>query len=167
MLPRTLKNFQLSVDVVGYAGRVTELTPPTLSTKSEEYRAGGMDAPYYIDMGSEAMEAEFTVSEYNEALIQQWGLQDTNAVQLTARGAMQRPGEDAVAIVINLRGCIKELDMGSFQSGELTECNFTMGVSYYRVEIGGTNLIEIDIENMTRLIGGTDQLASMRTALGI
>ena len=63
MLPRTLKNFQLSVDGVGYAGRVTELTPPTLSTKSEEYRAGGMDAPYYIDMGSEAMEAEFTVSE--------------------------------------------------------------------------------------------------------
>ena len=42
-LPRTLKNFTLQVDGRGYAGRITELTLPTLSVTTEDFRAGGMD----------------------------------------------------------------------------------------------------------------------------
>lgn len=167
MIPRTLKNFTLTVDGVGYAGRVKELTLPTLSIKAEEYRGGGMDAPFQIDMGQEALEAEFVLSEYNEAVIGQWGLADQNAVQLTARGAMQRSGEDAVPIVCNVRGSIKEIDFGAFEAGEITECNFMMAVHYYRLSIDGADVLEVDVENMIRVVNGADQLASMRTALGI
>ena len=57
MLPRTLRNFSLFVDGTGYAGKVTELTLPTLTIQNEEYRAGGLDAPIAIDMGMEALTA--------------------------------------------------------------------------------------------------------------
>ena len=87
MLPRTLRNFQLSVDGVGYAGRVTELTLPTLTIATEEYRAGGLDAPVEIDMGMEALTASFTLAEYDLDVLKRFGLYNQNDVEVTARGA--------------------------------------------------------------------------------
>ena len=39
------KNFSLFVDGRGYAGNTDEANMPELSLQTEEYRAGGMDAP--------------------------------------------------------------------------------------------------------------------------
>lgn len=168
MLPRTLRNFSLFLDGVGFAGRVTELTLPTISIQTEEYRAGGLDAPMAIDMGMEALSASFTLSEYDTDMLKMVGLYDQNAVSLTARGALQRNGDtDAVAIVCNLTGSINSFDPGAFEAGSLTEASFEMAVRYYKLEIATEVLMEIDVENMTRVINGTDQLESLRTAMGI
>jgi len=35
------------------------------------------------------------------------------------------------------------------------------------LDIGGNRLIEIDVDNMTRVIDGTDQLAAVREAIGL
>jgi phage tail tube protein FII len=37
----------------------------------------------------------------------------------------------------------------------------------YSLEIDGRKLIEIDVDNMTRVIDGVDKLAEVRSALGI
>jgi phage tail tube protein FII len=42
-----------------------------------------------------------------------------------------------------------------------------MAVRSYKLEIASETLIEIDVENMKRIINGTDQLESLRTAMGI
>lgn len=168
MLPRVLRNFTLIVDGTGYAGKVTELVTPTLEIQGEEYRAGGLDAPVEIDMGMAALEMSFTLAEYDPEVIKLFGLYDQNAVQLTARGALQRNGdEQAVPVVINCTGHIKSFDPGSFEAGSLTEASFTLGARYYKLSIAGENLIEIDVENMKRIINGNDQLASVRNAMGI
>jgi P2 family phage contractile tail tube protein len=166
-LPRILRNFSLYVDGIGYAGRVTEANPPGLTIQTEEFRAGGMDAPAEIDMGMEALEMSFTLAEYDPAVLRQIGLLNQNAVQVTLRGAMMANGEPATPIVINGSGHLKEFDPGSFTAGEATEAQFTMGLRYYKLSIGGSVLHEIDVENMTRIISGVDQLASIRTAIGI
>lgn len=167
MLPRTLRNFSLFVDGRGYAGRVTELNAPSLSVATEEFRAGGLDAPAEIDMGMEALEMSFTLAEYDPDTIAQFGLLDQNAVRVTARGAMMRNGEAAVSIVVNGTGHIKEYDPGAFEAGAITEAAFTMGLRYYRLEVAGNTVHEIDVENMTRVINGADQLSSIRAAMGI
>jgi uncharacterized protein len=166
-LPRILRNFSLYVDGIGYAGRVTEANPPGLTIQTEEFRAGGMDAPVEIDMGMEALEMSFTLAEYDPAVLRQVGLLDQNAVQVTIRGAMVANGEAATPIVINCTGSFKEYDPGSFAAGEATEAQFTMALRYYRCTVGGAVVHEIDVENMTRVINGVDQLASIRTAIGI
>ena len=78
-----------------------------------------MDMPAQIDMGMEALELSFTLAEYDPDVLRLFGLHDQNAVRLTARGALQRNGEAAVAIVINATGHIKEFDPGSFEAGAL------------------------------------------------
>lgn len=167
MNPRVLKNFNLFVDGRGYAGRVDELELPTLTVKTEEHRAGGMDAPIQIDMGTEALEASFTMAEYDPDLFKLWGLADGKAVQVTARGALQRDGEEAVPVVVCLHGAVKEAEFGGWSAGEKATPGFSMAVRYYRLTIGGDDVIEIDIENMVRKVGGDDQLASIRTAIGL
>lgn len=168
MLPRTLRNFSLFIDGQGYAGRITELTLPTLGIQTEDYRAGGLDAPIAIDMGMEALTAEFTLAEYDPDALKVFGLYDQNAVQLTARGALQRNGDtDAVAVVCNMTGSISSFDPGSFEAGAMTEAAFTMAVRYYKFAVANEDLIEIDIENMKRIVNGTDQLASLREAMGV
>lgn len=166
-LPKILRNFSLYVDGIGYAGRVTEATPPSLAIQTEEFRAGGMDAPAEIDMGMEALELSFTLAEYNPAVLRQFGLMNQNAVQVALRGAMMANGEDATAIVVNGTGHFKEYDPGSFAAGEATEAQFTMGLRYYKLTMGGDVIHEIDVENMIRIINGVDQLASIRAAIGI
>ena len=69
-MTKILKNFNLFVDGRGYAGRAEEVTPPKLTIKTEELRAGGMDAPISIDLGMEKLECGFSLVEYDPNLMQ-------------------------------------------------------------------------------------------------
>lgn len=168
MLPRTLRNFSLFIDGQGYAGRIRELTLPSLEIQLEEYRGGGLDAPVGIDMGMSMLEAEFTLAEYDPDAIRLFGLYDQNAVQCTARGAIQRNGDTAaVSVVANMTGHIKSFDPGAMEAGAMTEATFSLGLRYYKFAVANEDLIEIDVENMKRIVNGTDQLSSLREAMGI
>ena len=166
-LPKTLRNFSLYVDSVGYAGKVTEMTLPTLTVKAEEYRAGGLDIPVKIDMGMEALEAEFTLAEYDMEILKLFALYEQDAIQLTVRGALQSNGdEDATPLKVVLDGSFTSFDPGSMAAGEITEANFTFAARYYKLTIGNVDIIEIDAINMKRIINGVDQLTSIRDAIG-
>ena len=167
MIPRKLRNFTCFVDGFGYVGRVSEVEPPKLAIKTEEHRAGGMDAPAMIDMGMEALEATLTFSEYSPELFKQFGLVDGEGVAMTLRGAMQGDGSDADSIIINLRGMFKELDSGSWKAGEDTTLKATIAARYYKYTSAGSELVEVDTVNMVRKIDGRDQLAAQRQALGL
>jgi len=166
MIPKILKNFNLFIDGRGYVGKAEEVNPPKLNIKTEEFRAGGMDSPAMIDMGVEKLEGSFTLLEYDKDVLKQFGLVTGNAVSVTLRGAMQ---DDTTVspIIIKLRGMYTEMDMGKFAAGEKGTLQCTIACRYYSLEIDGEKLIEIDIDNMTRVIGGQDKLVDMRKALGI
>lgn len=166
MIPKILKNFNAFVDGRGYAGRVDEITLPKLTIKTEEHRAGGMDVPVEIDMGMEKLEAELTFAEYDVELFRLFGLIDGNAVSLTLRGAIQADGE-AEPIVVNLRGSFREVDAGTWKAGDKATLKCMVAVRYYRLTINADSVIEIDAENMIRIIGGEDQMATIRQAIGI
>ncbi|ABB56780.1 phage major tail tube protein [Synechococcus elongatus] len=167
MIPRVLKNFNLFVDGRGYAGVIEQLTLPKLTTQMEEYRGGGMDAPVEIDLGQEKLECTFQLFEYDPNVVRLWGLADGAATQVTARGGLRRDGEAAVPIVVNMRGVVKEMDAGDWTAGEKTSGQFMMALRYIKVAIDGQELIEVDVVNMIRKVGGTDQLESIRAAIGI
>ena len=91
-IPRVLKNFSLFIDGRGMAGLIQTMTLPTLTTKMEEFRGGGMDAPIELDMGMEKLEGTFELAEYNPDVIALFGLASADT-QLTARGAIRSDGE--------------------------------------------------------------------------
>lgn len=165
-MAKILKNFNLFVDGRGYAGRAEEVSPPKLSIKTEELRAGGMDAPISIDMGMEKLEASFSLVEYDPEILKQFGVVSCNAVQLTLRGALT-DDETTSPMIIKLQGMFTEVDMGKFKAGDRATMQCTVACRYYSLEIDGQKVVEIDIDNMTRIIDGTDTLAEIRSALGL
>ena len=166
MIPRVLKNFNLFVDGRGYAGRVDEVNLPKLVLKTEEHRAGGMDAPIELELGMNKLECDLTISEYDPEILKVFGLSNEAQVGLSMRGALD--GEAGVTpVVVTLTGAWRDLDFGNWKAGERAPLKVSVALRYYRLTIGGEDLIEVDVENMVRKIGGVDQLAEMRGAIGL
>ena len=165
--PRILKNMNLFVDGRGYAGRVDEIELPKLAMQSEEHRAGGMDAPVEIELGMEKLEATVTLSDHDPELFKLFGLVNHQSIPFTVRGSIQAQGSPAEPVVVQLRGGWKEIDPGTWKPGDKNVLKFAVGANYYKLSIGGQDLIEIDVINLVRVVGGKDQLADIRGHLGL
>jgi P2 family phage contractile tail tube protein len=114
----------------------------------------------------EKMETELTFAEYDPDLFRLFGITDNSGISFTLRGGMQGTG-NAESVVINLRGIITELDAGTWKAGEKSTLKCIIAAHYYKLTIDNRGIIEIDAENMVRKINGTDQLSSLRSAIGI
>lgn len=161
------KNFNLFVDGKGYAGQVEEFTPPKLSIKTEEFRAGGMEGPVELSMGLEKLEASFSLVSYDRDVLSLFGVAEGSVVPFTLREALEDFDGTITSVVHNLRGKIKSIDQGTVKAGDKVGLKVDMAVTYYKVRHGNADLIEIDVENMVRSVNGNDALASMRAALGM
>ena len=162
-----LKNFNLYVDGRGYAGNVDEVQLPALNITEEDYRAGGMDAPVALDMGMEKLEATFKVSKFDKALITKWGVSAGGRIPLVLRGALESLDGTVQAIVVKLTGSIHNLEFDTVTPGSKSGMSFKLAATSFHYEQDGEVLIDIDVLNMKRIIGGVDRLAAIRNAIGI
>ncbi len=162
--PRTIRNYNAFVDGVSYFGRVAKGVMPELTLMTEEFRGGGMDAPLEVDLGMEAMTAELEFDEHAPALLQTLG---TRTKFVLRAGALGEDDFEADTLAHTLGGRIKAQKTGEFGGGERVALTLTMAVDYYRVEHNGAVMVEIDVRNGKRVIGGTDQMAGLRAALAI
>lgn len=71
------------------------------------------------------------------------------------------------AAVFNLRGGVKEVDPGTWKPSDKAELKLMVALTYIKLMHGGELVYEIDVTNMVRNIGGVDQLAAQRNALGV
>ena len=166
MLPRHLRNFNVMIDGRGFAGRADEVTLPTLSLVTEEHRAGGMDMSVETDLGMEMMELSVVISDYDESVIAGFGLLGAG-VPLRIMGAIQRQGEEAQSVVIRALGGLKSREVGTWTTGGKQTTTLTYSLRSYSETINGTEYVNVDAENMIRVINGVDQLASQRAAIGL
>ena len=166
-LAKLQRNISLFIDGRGYYGKVDEFDPPKLTVKTEEFRAGGMDMPVEVDMGMEKLESTLTLSGTDKEALKLFGLAEGNFVPMTLRGAQRGETGETESVVHHLRGQIKEVDWGTWKPGEKAPVKLMVAGRYYKLEIAGETVHEIDAENMIRTINGVDQLAEMRQALGI
>lgn len=161
------KNFNLFVDGRGYAGQVEEFNAPKLAAKVEEFRAGGMNIPIDLVMGQEKMECDFMLIKYSKDVLALFGLAPGNTVPLVAREALESFDGTVTPVIHTMRGKIKEMDPGTSKSGEKASMKISMTLTYYKIQHGSTVVQEIDGPNMIHIVGGVDQLAAQRAALGM
>lgn len=164
---KILKNFNLYFDGNDFVGQVDEFTPPNLSIKEEDYRAGGMDAPISIDMGMEKMDTDFTLNGYSSDVLTRFGIAEGQTVPLVGRGALEDINGNITAVVITMTGTIKSIESGAWKPGEKSTLKVSMNLRYYKYVMASETLHEIDVLNYIRKINGVDQLAETRTAMGI
>lgn len=162
--PRTIRSYNAFIDGIGYFGKSTEAKLPVLKIKLEDHRGAGMDAPIGIDMGMEGMTAEVSFAEWSPELITHFG---TKKRLILRPGAM---GEDSFAVdsyIATIGGRFTSVEADPLKQGSPSLLKLMVSVDYYRLEMNGTQLLELDIENAKRIIGDTDQLAQMRQAMGL
>lgn len=167
MIPRILRNFNCFVNGIGYAGRVSEVEMPELKVKTEEYRGGGQDGNVELDVGIDTLTAKFTFGEYNSQILGLWGNLDGNAARIQLRGALQRDGETAVAMIVDMHGGFKTNTLGKWKAGDLSQNEAEMTIRYLKIQIGDDVPVEIDVDNMIRKNINGDQLISQRAAMGM
>ncbi|KAF1017665.1 MAG: hypothetical protein GAK31_00933 [Stenotrophomonas maltophilia] len=162
-----LKNINLYVDGLGMAGQIKEYNPPKLTMKTEEFQGGGMYGPVELTMGHEKLECDFTLIGYNTEVLALFGVVEGKHVSLTARAALESFDGAVTPAVHNMRGKIKEIDLGTFKPGEAGSMKISMTLSYYKETHSALVIHEVDVENMVFIQNGIDIMAGIRGALGI
>ncbi|WP_417842034.1 phage major tail tube protein [Terasakiella sp.] len=162
-----MKFFNVFVDGRGYASQATEYTPPALTLMTEDHRAGGMDAPVALDMGMEALNTSFILTDYNPDVLALWGVAQGNEVPLIFRGSMESADGTKTAVVHTMRGKITSIDRGTWVPGTKNAMTVTMNLLYYKEDHGTRTTHEFDIENMVRIVDGVDMLAEHRANIGL
>lgn len=161
------KNLNLFVDGRGYAGQVEEFNAPKLALVTEEFRGGGMDAPIELTMGMEKLECDFSLVSYDADVLNLFGVAEGNLVPFVAREALESFDGTVTPVVHTMRGKIKEIDPGTSKAGDKPTLKVAMALTYYKLQHGDATVLEVDVENMVRVVNGTDALASTRAALGL
>jgi len=166
MLPYKLKNMTLFNEGDDYFGDCPELTVPKVSHQMEEHRAAGMIGPVMIDQGLEALQLEWKLSGYREQVVAQMGALEHDAVLLRALGAFQSDETGTVQqVALTMRGRHQMIDPGNWKPGEAGEISVTTPLSYYREEVDGRELLEIDMQRGIYRVDGIDRYADIRAAL--
>ena len=167
-MPSTLKNCNLFNEGKSYMGVIAEVALPKLGRKLEKWRGGGMNAEVSIDLGGQSLEIEMSCAGIMQQIFEQYGITKIDGVMLRFAGAYQRDDTgqvDAVEVVV--RGRHEELDMGKAKPGDKTDFKVKSALTYYKLTINGTEMIEIDILNFVEKVKGKDILAEQRKAIGL
>jgi len=162
--PRTIRDYNAFIDGVSYAGRATTSKLPEVKLMLASHRGAGMDGSVSQDMGLEALRAEVELAEWVPDLIKMFGTRQ----RMTLRPAAM--GEDdfsATGFVATLGGRWSVVNFGDLKTGSDVPLKLTLEVDYFRLLAEGDELFEIDILAGKRVVGGVDQLADKRRAMGL
>ena len=166
-LPKILKNFHVEMVGKSYLGMATEVELPKVVTKKEERYFSGHAGMSEIDYGLvEKLECKITMSEIDHEVWNMFGLNGAFGL-LRIRGAIQKEGESAKAVIAQMRGTISEIDYGQWKVGEDSPVSIMLTCRTYLLTIDSVEVLQIDIENGLFAIKGVDQTGSIRSALGL
>lgn len=166
-LPRKLKHFNVFYNGEEFFGQATEITLPKLAMKTEAYRGAGMPGEVDIDLGVEKLELEHSYGGLMYSIIKDFGITNVSGVLLRFSGSYQRDDTgDTDAVEAICRGRHTEVDQGNAKAGDDTEFKVKSTLSYYKLTVNGTTLIEIDMVNMIYKVDGVDRLEQHRRNIG-
>jgi P2 family phage contractile tail tube protein len=83
------------------------------------------------------------------------------------RGALEDIDGTIKPVTVKLGGRIHSLEMDAITPGAKAGMSFKLAAWSYSYIQDGETLIDIDVRNMKRIIGGVDRLAAQRKAIGL
>ncbi|KVG89109.1 phage tail protein [Burkholderia ubonensis] len=161
------KYFNVFYNGFGMAGKCEEFNPPKLTAKLEEFLGGGMFTPVEITMGMEKMESDFTLKSFDKGVLGTFGVTEGSSLTVFLREVLEDDEGQETGVIHTMRGKVKEIDPGTVKTGEAARLKTTMALKYYRLDHGGTTVLEIDSVNMIFKQNGVDKLANARSLLGM
>lgn len=163
-LPRyILRNCMLYADRESFLGQIGDVTPPVPTVKTEEVRNGGMIKSRKVNLGYEALEFSFKMPGLDPAILSLFGLAPGIERPFMITGATVDEDGTTHSAVLTIRGCMNKVDHGSWKPGDMAEHDMMVDVNYYKLEIDGTEIYEMD--DFDFKVRGTSVYADIRNAL--
>lgn len=151
-------------------GQASEVTCPDLSAVMTEYKAMGMIGTAEFFNGFEKMESTIKWTYPNNS-VQKACANPMVPIDFMVRSSKAEYDNTGILsekpIVIYMRGYSKKHPGGTFKTKEDTELETTLSILYYKLEIDGEEIVELDVMNNIYKVGGEDLTAERRQNLGI
>jgi P2 family phage contractile tail tube protein len=161
------QDFTVWINDVGKIGEAPGFQPPEINIKTEEFRGGGMDGTVEIPFGIEKIEFDFDLHTWDEQIFSSLGYGPGSLdVPVTFRGYLLTAGGAEKSVVIETRSLIKSVKPSKIQAGQKADLSVSLVANYFRHEINGTDVTEIDVFNKITIIGGEDKSSNARRILG-
>lgn len=167
---RKLTNANVYFDGANWLGKVEEVGLPEVALKQIEHKAIGMHGTLEIPTGMDKMELKMKWSSLLPDALKK-ASNGYQAFEFQVRSSLEeyeggtRTTESSV--VANFRGRPKNVPAVSFKQHENVDAETMFAVDYYKLEIGGESIYEIDATNNIYKVNGVDLLATYRANLGI
>ncbi|MCI4202741.1 phage major tail tube protein [Dickeya dianthicola] len=146
-VPHKLRLFTCFVNGNNQIGKVTSVTLPKLTRKTEDFQGAGMIGSVAVDLGmdSGALEAQMVVGGMEKKLLLEYG-GDIDDVRLRFAGEYYTD-DDSQLVEVEMRGRITEIDGGESKQGEDTSVTYALKNTYYKLSIDDQSVLEIDLLN--------------------
>ncbi|HCL5623068.1 TPA: phage major tail tube protein [Kluyvera ascorbata] len=167
-IPAKLRLFTCFVNSVNNIGKVTSVTLPKLTRKTEDYQGGGMIGSVAVDLGldSGALDATMVVGGLVQDLLLEYG-GDLDGTLIRFTGEYYTSGESQI-VDVEMRGKFTEIDGGESKQGEDTSVTYAIKNTYYKLSIDDKPIWEIDLLNFVYKRNGENIYPSrVMSALGM
>ncbi|TNL01347.1 phage tail protein [Kosakonia cowanii] len=148
-VPHKLHQFTCFVNGDNCIGKVTSVTLPKLTRKTEDFQAAGMMGAVAVDLGldSGALDTTVVAGGLVRSLLMNYcgGIDET---RFRFVGAYYSDSE-SLLVEVELRGRITEMDGGESKQGEDTSVTYAMKNTWYKLTIDDKPLLEFDLLNFT------------------
>ena len=151
------------------AGQAKEVDLPKIKPKFADISGLGLYGEAEVPIGMEKMESRLLMnSVYPEfvEVVSNPRKAATVIIRSTMTGFDQNGVQFEKPLKAEMRGFFKESDTGKFKQGESTEAEATMSVIYYKLDLDGQPVVEIDVFNNIYKVKGEDLLKDFRANLG-
>ena len=151
-------------------GQASEVTCPDIQAKMEDYKALGMVGTAEFFNGFDKMEStiKWTYPDNEIKIACANFMKPVNIMVRSSKAEYDGGGiSEEVPVVIYMKGYPKKHPGGTYKPKEDTEVENTFSILYYKEEVDGEAIIEVDVLNNIYNVNGEDLLAERRSNLGI
>lgn len=155
-----ISKFNLDVDNIDYGGMVKSFTPPKIEYITEDIKPGGGNGTFVVQVGGlEKLEIKAVLVDANPNLasLVTSGKIDGQQITFSAIARNQKTGE-RVSLQYIMAGRWNSYDLGDVENGETNEVELNGAVTVMTIQFAGTNIREIDINNLIDAINNSNQL---------
>ncbi|MEK4713474.1 phage major tail tube protein [Sporosarcina sp. FSL K6-5500] len=169
-IPEKLTNYSAFLNGTDFLGTV-DLELPSLEALTDTVKgagiAGEIDSPVIGHYGSMTTKLNWRTLNGSSVTL---AAQKTHALDFRGSQQIYNAGNGAYehqGVKVTLRAIPKTLESGKFEVGATTGTANELEVVYYKLEIDGKKLIEIDKFNFISFVDGLDALEEVRKNLGL
>jgi hypothetical protein len=166
---KQITNANVYIDGNSFLGKTEEIKMPDVVVTMTEHKALGLVGKIELPSGLDKMEStQKWNSLYPEVLKK--AANPFTAVQLQCRSSMETytgaGRTEQVPVVAFITGTFKKFPLGNFKQHDNVETETSMSITYIRLNMGGVDIVEVDVLANIYKGDGVDLLETYKTNIG-